>query len=94
MQPDRREVLEVISDEQGIDPTVTYRCDSELQLERINVYYSEATGGRYIPRAILMVLDLEPWIAVVRALRAIVQARQLCFRPDWCGKQLGEGSLY
>jgi tubulin beta len=29
-----------------------------LQLERINVYYNEATGGRYVPRAILM--DLEP----------------------------------
>ena len=27
-------------------------------LERINVYYNEATGGRYVPRAILM--DLEP----------------------------------
>jgi single-stranded-DNA-specific exonuclease len=29
-----------------------------LQLERINVYFNEATGGRYVPRAILM--DLEP----------------------------------
>ena len=61
-----REVLEVISDEQGIDPTGTYHGDSDLQLERINVYYSEATGGRYVPRAILMDLDLEPWIAFVR----------------------------
>ena len=25
-----------------------------MQLERINVYYNEATGGVYIPRAILM----------------------------------------
>ena len=32
--------------------------DSDLQLERINVYYNEATGGRFVPRAILM--DLEP----------------------------------
>ncbi|KAK7253822.1 tubulin-like protein [Aureococcus anophagefferens] len=31
---------------------------TDLQLERINVYYNEATGGRYVPRAILM--DLEP----------------------------------
>ena len=30
----------------------------DLQLERINVYFNEATGGRYVPRAILM--DLEP----------------------------------
>ena len=29
---------EVISDEHGIDPTGTYHGDSDLQLERINVY--------------------------------------------------------
>ncbi|KAI2588246.1 TUBB4A isoform 4, partial [Pan troglodytes] len=33
---------EVISDEHGIDPTGTYHGDSDLQLERINVYYNEA----------------------------------------------------
>jgi hypothetical protein len=32
--------------------TVTYT------LERINVYYNEAAGNRYVPRAILV--DLEP----------------------------------
>ena len=36
--------MEVISDEHGIDPTGTYHGDSDLQLERINVYYNEATG--------------------------------------------------
>ena len=45
---------EVISDEHGIDPTGTYHGDSDLQLERINVYFNEATGGRYVPRAVLM----------------------------------------
>ena len=49
---------EVISDEHGIDPTGTYRGESDLQLERVNVYFNEATGGRYVPRAVL--LDLEP----------------------------------
>ena len=38
---------EVISDEHGIDPTGTYHGDSDLQLERINVYYNEATGKYY-----------------------------------------------
>ena len=38
---------EVISDEHGIDPTGTYHGDSDLQLERINVYYNEATGELY-----------------------------------------------
>lgn len=35
---------EVISDEHGIDPTGSYQGDSDLQLERINVYYNEASG--------------------------------------------------
>uniref|UniRef100_A0A8C9N8Z9 Tubulin beta chain n=1 Tax=Serinus canaria TaxID=9135 RepID=A0A8C9N8Z9_SERCA len=47
---------EVISDEHGIDPTGTYHGDSDLQLERINVYYNR--GGKYVPRAVLV--DLEP----------------------------------
>jgi tubulin beta len=49
---------EVVCDEHGIDPTGTYTGQSDLQLERINVYYNEATGGRYVPRAVLV--DLEP----------------------------------
>uniref|UniRef100_A0A2K5RDZ4 Tubulin/FtsZ GTPase domain-containing protein n=1 Tax=Cebus imitator TaxID=2715852 RepID=A0A2K5RDZ4_CEBIM len=49
---------EVISDEHGIDPAGTYHGDSDLQLERINVYYNEASGGRYVARAVLV--DLEP----------------------------------
>lgn len=48
----------MISDEHGIDPTGTYHGDADLQLERINVYYNEATGGKYVPRAVLV--DLEP----------------------------------
>ncbi len=34
-----------MSDEHGIDPTGTYHGDSDLQLERINVYYNEAAGN-------------------------------------------------
>lgn len=39
---------EVISDEHGIDPTGSYQGDSDLQLERINVYYNEASGNKTI----------------------------------------------
>jgi len=49
---------EVICDEHGIAPTGRYSGQSDLQLERIRVYYNEATGGRYVPRAVLV--DLEP----------------------------------
>jgi len=49
---------EVICDEHGIAPTGQYSGQSDLQLERVRVYYNEATGGRYVPRAVLV--DLEP----------------------------------
>ena len=67
---------EVISDEHGIDPNGQYYGDSDLQLERANVYYNEATGGRYVPRAVLV--DLEP--GVLDSVRA-APIGQL-FRPD------------
>ena len=35
--------------------------------ERINVYFNEATGGRYVPRAVLM--DLEPGLENAHSLR-------------------------
>ncbi|KAK8596263.1 hypothetical protein V6N12_064763 [Hibiscus sabdariffa] len=49
---------EVVCAEHGIDPTGRYQGDQDLQLERINVYYNEASCGRFVPRAVLM--DLEP----------------------------------
>ncbi|XP_077650585.1 tubulin beta-4 chain-like [Urocitellus parryii] len=49
---------EVISDEHGIDPSGNYVGDSDLQLERISIYYNEASSHKYVPRAILV--DLEP----------------------------------
>ena len=74
---------EVVADEHGVDPTGTYQGDSDLQLERINVYFNEATGGRYVPRAILM--DLEPGtMDSVRAgpfgqlFRPVIQLLQSC----------------
>nr|ACN61491.1 beta-tubulin T3 [Euplotes focardii] len=67
---------EVISDEHGVDPTGTYHRDSDLQLERINVYYNETCQGKYVPRAVLM--DLEP--GTVDSVRAGPFGQ--LFRPD------------
>ncbi|XP_053271029.1 tubulin beta chain-like isoform X6 [Pleuronectes platessa] len=67
---------EVISDEHGIDPSGTYNGNDELQLERINVYYNEATGGKYVPRAVLV--DLEP--GTMDSVRS--GAFGQIFRPD------------
>ncbi|KOB69963.1 beta-tubulin [Operophtera brumata] len=41
-----------------IDPNGVYRGTNPLQHERLNVYYTEASGGHYVPRAVLV--DLEP----------------------------------
>jgi tubulin beta len=35
---------EVVCDEHGIDPTGRYVGTSDLQLERVNVYYKEASS--------------------------------------------------
>uniref|UniRef100_A0A4W4EMU2 Tubulin/FtsZ GTPase domain-containing protein n=1 Tax=Electrophorus electricus TaxID=8005 RepID=A0A4W4EMU2_ELEEL len=45
---------EVISDEHGIDATGSYQGDSDLQLERINVYYNEASGKGYSSQHLLI----------------------------------------
>ncbi|XP_072095015.1 tubulin beta-4 chain-like isoform X1 [Mobula birostris] len=49
---------EVISQEHGINSKGNYEGDSDLQLERVNVYFNEAHGNKYVPRAVLV--DLEP----------------------------------
>lgn len=41
---------EIISEEHGIDPTGTYHGDSDLQLERVSVYYNEASGKLFVKR--------------------------------------------
>ncbi|VDN96758.1 unnamed protein product [Rodentolepis nana] len=67
---------EVVSDEHGLNSDGLYRGDSDLQLERIDVYYNEATGGRFVPRAVLC--DLEP--GTMEAIRSGPVGS--LFRPD------------
>uniref|UniRef100_A0A6N2L358 Tubulin beta chain n=2 Tax=Saliceae TaxID=238069 RepID=A0A6N2L358_SALVM len=67
---------EVVCDEHGIDPTGKYVGTSDLQLERVNVYYNEASCGRFVPRAVLM--DLEP--GTMDSLRTGPYGQ--IFRPD------------
>jgi hypothetical protein len=45
---------QVICEEHGVDPQGNYVGESDLQLERINVYFNEGTGGRFVPRAVLL----------------------------------------
>jgi len=67
---------EVISDEHGISSDGNYVGDNDQQLERINVYYNEASGGKYVPRAVLV--DLEP--GTMDSVRSGPMGK--IFRPD------------
>ncbi|KAL1431858.1 hypothetical protein MTO96_013950 [Rhipicephalus appendiculatus] len=49
----------VISDERDINPTGTYHGDTDLQLERINVHYNEAHGGKCVPSS--WIWNRVPW---------------------------------
>ncbi|KAK4702124.1 tubulin beta, partial [Phenoliferia sp. Uapishka_3] len=67
---------ETISEEHGIDGTGQYKGTSDLQLERISVYFNEAGSNKYVPRAVLV--DLEP------GTMDVIKAGPLggLFRPD------------
>jgi tubulin beta len=56
----------VAFDERGIGGSGEYCGDNDAQLGRIYVFYHEASGGNYAPRAVLF--DLEP--GVIDAVRA------------------------
>ncbi|OIR57557.1 MAG: tubulin beta chain [Amphiamblys sp. WSBS2006] len=49
---------EVISEEHGIDTNGMFIGDDPMLLERADVYYTEASNKKYVPRSILV--DLEP----------------------------------
>ena len=63
-------------DEHGIGGDGEYCGNNDAQLDRINVFYYEASGGKYVPCAEF--LDLEP--GVIDALRASPLGK--LFRPE------------
>ncbi|KAL9029733.1 MAG: hypothetical protein Q9196_002054 [Gyalolechia fulgens] len=67
---------QTISGEHGLDSSGTYVGTSDLQLERMNVYFNEAANNKYVPRAVLV--DLEP--GTMDAVRAGPFGQ--LFRPD------------
>jgi tubulin beta len=60
------ECQEVLCDEHGIGGDGEYCGDNDAQLDRINVFYHEASGDKYVPRTVLF--DLEP--GLIGAVRA------------------------
>ena len=51
---------EVVCDEHGIAGSGEYCGDNDARIDRTNVFYNEASGGKYVPRALLF--DLEPGV--------------------------------
>lgn len=49
---------EIISEEHGIDQLGMYRGTSDLQLDRLNVYYNEGTGNNFIIIAIIIIVKV------------------------------------
>lgn len=70
---------EVVCDEHGVDASGEYYGDLDLQLERINVYFNESSGGRYVPRAVL--LDL---VSLFVYLLWPAGGRRVCQVKDYC----------
>jgi tubulin beta len=60
------ECWEIVCDENGIGGGGEYWGGNDAHLDRIYVFYHEASGGKYLPRAVLF--DLEP--GVIGAVRA------------------------
>jgi tubulin beta len=66
----------VLYDENGIGGESDYCGDNDAQLDRINVIYHEASGGKYVPRAVFV--ELEP--GAIGAARASPLGE--LFRPE------------
>jgi tubulin beta len=56
----------VVCDQHGIGGGGEFLGGKDAQLGRINLLYHEASGGKYVPRAVLM--DLEPGVFGAAAL--------------------------
>jgi tubulin beta len=78
---------EVMCDENGIGGGGEHCGDNDAQLGRINVIYHEASGGKYVPRAILV--DLEPGVidaVCVSPLGELFRPRNLINKNAGAGK--------
>ncbi|KAI4372081.1 hypothetical protein MLD38_010363 [Melastoma candidum] len=79
---------EVICEKHGIDHTGKYSGNSDLQLEHIDVYYSEASGPPNVPHSVLM--DLEPGTmdSIIRKKKKkvlfFIHTRYVWFIRGWC----------
>ena len=68
----------------------TWKGTDDVQIQKADVYFSEAHGGRYVPRTVL--IDLEP--GVLNAVRS-QKAMGALFNPDtFISAQNGAGNNF
>jgi tubulin beta len=60
---------EVVCNEHGIGGSGEYCGDNDAHFDRINVFYHEALGGKYVPSS--MLFDLESGVIGAVTLAAI-----------------------
>jgi len=79
----------IIAGEHGIDTTTgKIKEDKDMQSQKVDVYFSEGQGGRFVPRSVL--IDLEP--GVLNAVQSNNEMGKL-FNPDsFISSQNGAGN--
>jgi len=83
---------ETITEEHGIDGSGTYVGDNPLQLDKANVYFTEASNAKYVPRAVLV--DLEPGtMDVIRSgpLGGLFRPDNIVFGQSGAGNNWAKG---
>jgi hypothetical protein len=82
-----------VCDEHDIGGDGEYCGDNDAQLGRINVFYHEASGGKYVPRAVLFILESAVTGAVALSRRsANYSARAASRTKTRARQQLGQGA--
>ena len=77
----------VVCDENGIGGSGEYCGENAAQLDRFDVFYHEASGGKCAPRTVLM--DLEPGV-----IGAVALSRRFFSPKDLINQNAGAGILY
>uniref|UniRef100_H2XZ21 Tubulin beta chain n=2 Tax=Ciona intestinalis TaxID=7719 RepID=H2XZ21_CIOIN len=80
------EFWEGICKEHGIGTTGHYEGDNDHQLERINTYFDNVQGSKYVPRAVLVDMDADEMnFLKSNPIGQVMRAENLVF----CGQKTG-----
>jgi hypothetical protein len=80
----------VLCEEHGIGGDGVYCGDNDAQLDRINVFYREASGDKYVPRAVFFRARRDRRFARVAAWLALPSGKP---REPYARVKLGQRPL-